>query len=313
MNRSNFALFVALLIHLLLLLLFWFIGSITPEIPKKPPEEKKIRIALKDLPKPKPVAKSQQKPEQTLEAPPMPKGSQLTEVEKAPLVKLEPKAEPKKPKLNPKPKPKPKVKMPKPKPKPKPKEYKPKPKPKVMPKPKEKVKPVKKDKTYIPLMKEPKKEPLKKEKKKNPLSWMEEDKSSENEEAIKKDQQARGASLGTKNLKKLYGSEWGKLTPGQQKYMLDNQEIMRRITQEVLNRQARVSDINQLNVNKTNVIEFKLHPNGDMSDFKFLSKSGYYVLDDITKATISYAYSKYPRPSETILIRYNVFYNLAKY
>jgi len=88
---------------------------------------------------------------------------------------------------------------------------------------------------------------------------------------------------------------------------------MRRITQEVLTRVARVNLNNDLNVNRTNVIEFKLHPNGDMSDFRFLKKSGYYVLDDTTKETIGYAYSRYPRPKETILIRYNVFYNLAKY
>ena len=93
--------------------------------------------------------------------------------------------------------------------------------------------------------------------------------------------------------------------------MLDNQEIMRRITQQVLIRVARVNIPRDLRVNRHNVIEFKLHPNGDMTDFKFLSKSGYYILDDTTKETIEYAYSRYPRPKETTLIRYNVFYNLA--
>jgi len=88
---------------------------------------------------------------------------------------------------------------------------------------------------------------------------------------------------------------------------------MRRITQQVLNRVARVNLDRNLNVNRSNVIEFYLHPNGDMSDFKFLSKSGYYTLDDITKETIEYAYSKYPRPKEKTLIRYNVYYHLAKY
>jgi TonB family protein len=61
------------------------------------------------------------------------------------------------------------------------------------------------------------------------------------------------------------------------------------------------------------VIEFYLHPNGDMTDFKFLQKSGYYVLDDTTKETIEYAYSRYPRPKEKILIRYNVYYHLSRY
>ena len=88
---------------------------------------------------------------------------------------------------------------------------------------------------------------------------------------------------------------------------------MRRITQQVLNRVASVNLRRDININATNVIEFYLHPNGDMSDFRFLKKSGYYVLDDTTQETIEYAYSKYPRPKEKTLIRYNVFYNLASY
>ena len=119
------------------------------------------------------------------------------------------------------------------------------------------------------------------------------------------------ASSINQNIKELYGEEFGKLSTAQQEYILDNQEIMRRITQQVLNRVASVNLPRDLNVNKSNVIEFYLHPNGDMSDFKFLNKSGLYVLDDTTKETIEYAYSKYPRPKEKTLIRYNVFYNLA--
>ncbi|MCW9067188.1 MAG: energy transducer TonB, partial [Sulfurimonas sp.] len=117
----------------------------------------------------------------------------------------------------------------------------------------------------------------------------------------------------TNDIKELYGDEFGKLTPGQQQYILDNREIMRRITQQILTRVARVNLSKDLNVNRTNVIEFYLHPNGDMTDFKFIKTSGYFVLDDTTKETIEYAYSRYPRPQEKILIRYNVFYNLARY
>ena len=50
MNRSSFALFVALLIHFFFIILFWFLGSITPEI-KKPVQdkEKRIKISLKAM------------------------------------------------------------------------------------------------------------------------------------------------------------------------------------------------------------------------------------------------------------------------
>lgn len=139
---------------------------------------------------------------------------------------------------------------------------------------------------------------------------MHEDKS--NEESQEKSAKSTAGSNVSSNLQELYGEEFGKLTPGQQKYILDNQEIMRRITQQVLNRVARVNLDGSLRVNSSNVIEFYLHPNGDMSDFRFISKSGYFELDDITKETIEYAYAKYPRPAEKTLIRYNVFYHLGR-
>ncbi|WP_294963471.1 energy transducer TonB, partial [Sulfurimonas sp.] len=149
-------------------------------------------------------------------------------------------------------------------------------------------------------------------KKVDPMAWMYEDKSS-NEEEKKEKKTYSSSSINNKNIKELYGDEFGQLSEGQQKYILDNQEVMRRITQQVLTRVARVNLPRDLNVNRSNVIEFYLNPNGDMTDFKFLNKSGYYVLDDTTKETIEYAYSRYPRPTERTLIRYNVLYNLARY
>jgi outer membrane biosynthesis protein TonB len=112
------------------------------------------------------------------------------------------------------------------------------------------------------------------------------------------------------DVKELYGAKFSQLSQGEQKYILDNMEIMRRITQETLNRVGSVNIPNNLRVNSINVIEFYLHPNGDMTDFKFLYNSNYYILDDTTRETIQYAYSKYPRPQQTTLIRYRVYYNL---
>ena len=236
------------------------------------------------------TSKAKMKPQKI--APPMPKGSQLKKILKKPPVKYEPKKPVKKPTLN-------KPKKPKSQPKPKPK----------------KTAPIPSNKPYIPLL--AKKQDVnttktKKEKKKpSKTAWMFEDKS-KTEKKTKKPTNINAGNI-SQNIKELYGEEFGKLTPGQQKYILDNQEVMRRITQQVLSRVARVNLSRDLNVNRSNVIEFYLHPNGDMTDFKFLEKSGYYVLDDTTKETISYAYSRYPRPKEKILIRYNVYYNLAHY
>ena len=224
----------------------------------------------------------------------MPKGEQLKKIVKKPPVKFEPTKPVKEPKLN--------------------KPKKPIPEPIVKPMPE--VEPLPPQKPYIPLLAKNKdlntsKKLEKDTKPKDAMAWMYEDKSQE-EEKETKTKVASGGSI-SQNIKELYGEEFGKLTPGQQEYIIDNQEIMRRITQQVLTRVARVNLSQDLNVNRTNVIEFYLHPNGDMTDFKFLEKSGYYVLDDTTKETISYAYSRYPRPKEKILIRYNVFYNLARY
>jgi len=292
LNRSRFALFVALLIHLVLFLLIWILISISPDTQKaKQVKEKKIKISLKEMPKKhKKSGLDKKKKPQPKIAPPMPKGSQLKKIVEQKNVHYNPKKPKKKPKLN---KPKQQVKQ--------------------TQKRKEKTSPLPPKKPYIPYLvqdqnktkKEPKKE------KKTAMSWLYEDMSTQEEAKTQKS--SSNKSNISQDIKELYGDTFGKLTPGQQKYILDNQEIMRRITQEVLNRVARVNIPRNLNVNASNVIEFKLHPNGDMTDFKFIHKSDFYILDDTTKETIEYAYSRYPRPKETTLIRYNVLYNLARY
>jgi outer membrane biosynthesis protein TonB len=187
---------------------------------------------------------------------------------------------------------------------------KPPPPPKIappMPKGKQLKKLVKK-----PLIKYEEKKITKVKKKEKPkYAWLKED--LQDDEVMQKIKKDVPSSSISNNLKEAYGDEFGKLTQGQKKYILDNQDIMRRITQQILTRVASVNLMADMNVNKANLIEFYLHPNGDMTDFKFINKSGYYVLDDTTKETIEYAYSRYPRPKEKILIRYIIYYNLARY
>ncbi|ABB44388.1 conserved hypothetical protein [Sulfurimonas denitrificans DSM 1251] len=276
------------------MLLFWLLGTITPEIKKiQKPEENKIKLSLKEIEKK--VQKDDDGEKKVIEktpdiAPQMQRGKQLKEITKAP--KKEPiKYDEQKiseqkntSQLN--------------------KSQEPQPK-----EPKPKTEPLPPTKPYIPLL--PPHVEEKKEKSSDPLAWMREDKSEEQskDEKVKK---ASGSSVGNSDLRELYGDEFSKFTEGQQKYLIDNQEIMRRITQEILNRVASVNLRQEMNVNKVNIVEFYLHPNGDMSDFKFLQNSGYHILDSTTQETIEFAYSRYPRPKEKILIRYNVFYNLAR-
>jgi outer membrane biosynthesis protein TonB len=295
MNRSTFALFVALLIHLLLFLLLWIFTTHMPKQEEQKPQEERMKVSLKEyMPKKKEAESLPQKQEPSPIAPPMPKGKQLQELTKQEVVRYKPKEQPTEPRLNTPPMPKVEEQVQKP----------------IV----ELLPPKEKHLLFTPdkeenLTKETKPKPKEAS---NPLyAMLSQDRSAQ--EAKEEAKQTRRGSNINQNIKELYGDEFGKLTKGQQQYILDNQEVMRRITQEVLNRVASVNIKVDLNVNRTNVIEFYLHPNGDMSDFKFLKQSGYYVLDETTKETIEYAYSRYPRPKEKILIRYNVFYNLARY
>ncbi len=304
MNRNSFAFFVALLVHLVIFLLLFIVVTQLPDTIPPKPHEKRVKISLKEFKKQPPKKKksfgeTKTKPKPSPVAPPLPKGSQFKEIVQKPLPKYNPKQKRKKPRLN-KTKPQKSIQQ-----------------KKEPPKRTQKL-PPKNNKPFLPLEATQTKEQnltrheKPKEQKKNPLyALLSQDHSDEEEQQTQKSHTASSGVL--QNIKELYGDEFGRLTPGQQKYILDNQEIMRRITQEVLYRVARVNLPRDLSVNATNVIEFKLHPDGSMSDFRFLKKSGIYILDKTTQETIEYAYSKYPHPKETTLIRYNVFYNLARY
>ena len=115
------------------------------------------------------------------------------------------------------------------------------------------------------------------------------------------------------SIQKLYGDKFNELSEGEQKYILDNQEVMRRITQNVLDRYGRSRIPDNVRTNDTNMIEFYLHPDGSISDLHFLKNTQLSILNDTTKEVIELAYSKYPRPQQKTLIRYRVWYNLTGY
>lgn len=126
-----------------------------------------------------------------------------------------------------------------------------------------------------------------------------------------KDKPARSTAKVSESIQRLYGEKFTELSEGEQKYILDNQEVMRRITQEVLDRYGRSRIPDSIRANDTNMIEFYLHPDGSISGLHFLKNSQLSILDDTTKETIELAYAKYPRPQQKTLIRYRVWYNLG--
>ena len=121
---------------------------------------------------------------------------------------------------------------------------------------------------------------------------------------------ATGTQIG-KDFKEAYGEAFGKLSEGEKKYVIDNQEVMRRITQEQLNRLAPVNIPRNLRVNTMNIIEFYLYPNGDISGLKIITPSSVQLLDDTSLQTIEYSYHRYPLPKQKTLIRYKVGYWLG--
>ena len=294
MNRSTAALLIALMFHIILIMLFLLLGLYTPKVEKvKPPEEHRIKVSLKEKPKVTKDAAVKNKVRPTRHKL-MPKGKQLKEIQKKPFIKHTPK---------------PPVKPQKPVTKIKPKKVKPT---------KPKVEPLPPQKPYIPL-------------KKKPIAKVDENKTKAPEKKSEKlysflskkvaveptqkatTQSSKRESKLLSNIKDAYGQSFGELSPGEQKYILDNQEVMRRITQQVLNRVGRVNIPRDMRVNSSNIVEFYLYPNGDISEIKFIDKSNFYILDDTTKETIEYAYSKYPRPKQKTRIRYKVGYYLRGY
>ena len=294
MSRSTAALLIALMFHLLIIMIFLLLGYYTPKVEKKEPiEEHRIKVSLKERPKVTKDAAVKSKAQPTKQKL-MPKGKQLKKIVDKPLIKHEPK---------------PPVKRKPPVTKIEPKKPEPK-KPKVEPLPPEKP--------YIPVKEKPiakvdenKTKPPKKEHDQlySMLSKKVETKPAEE----KAQRSAKRESKLLNNIKDAYGETFGELSPGEQKYILDNQEIMRRITQQVLNRVGRVNIPRDLRVNSSNIVEFYLYPNGDISEIEFIDKSNFYILDDTTKEAIEYAYSKYPRPEQKTRIRYKVGYYLRGY
>ncbi len=283
MSRSQAAFIIAMLVHLLLLLLFWMFGAHLLE-PKKlqNKEQQRIKVSLKENPKATKESFEKNQIKDPKIAPPMPKGKQLEKLIEKPFLQPKVQETPPKP-INP----------PKPKPKPTPK----------------KVAPLPPEKPYIPLAK---KTTEHNQSKSRLYSFLSQEVANDSK-AQHERQSGKRESRIAQDLREAYGDEFGKLSEGEQKYLLDNQEIMRRITQEVLNRVGSVNLPDNLRVNRHNIIEFYLYPNGDISEIKFIENSGFYILDDTTKETIEYAYSRYPRPQQKTLIRYKVGYYLRGY
>lgn len=112
-------------------------------------------------------------------------------------------------------------------------------------------------------------------------------------------------------IQELYGDVFTNLSEGEQKFILDNQETMRRITQSVLSRYAPYRIPPGFELEESNTVEFYLHPDGSVSGLRFLQNSQIELLDNVTLETLGIAYKKFPRPAQPTLIRYRIDYILG--
>lgn len=111
----------------------------------------------------------------------------------------------------------------------------------------------------------------------------------------------------TKSYLELYGEEYNTFNTVQKVFLQKNLKDIGRITQRYLRYPSLAVRLRQYG---TNIVEFMLHPNGDITNLMLTNSSGSTSLDDNTLETIKIAYKDYPRPDETTKIKIYVNYSL---
>ena len=279
---SFYALLIALLVHLIIILLLMILNQLKPATPPitEPPEPKveRFKLSLKEMPSTKPEAIIKNDIPKVVPTLSIPKGEQL--IKKTQNAPLQPITKPTPPTPT----------LTKPAP--------PSAEPNVEPK---KAFERHVAKTVAEIQRQPQ---IKKEQ--GLYDILSKADSSTQE-------RPRSSTKVSDSIQRLYGDKFNELSEGEQRYILDNQEVMRRITQKVLDRYGHSRIPDNIRTQDTNMIEFYLHPNGSISDIRFLKNSQLAILDDTTKEVIELAYGQYPRPQQKTLIRYRVFYNLTGY
>jgi periplasmic protein TonB len=111
-------------------------------------------------------------------------------------------------------------------------------------------------------------------------------------------------------IKNSYGEKFYKLSENQQKFIITNLEIIKKITKDTLERDTFNKIPDNITGKERNTIEFYFNVDGSISNLRFLNISNHKILEDITEETIKLSYKKYPKPKEETLIRFTISYNL---
>lgn len=111
----------------------------------------------------------------------------------------------------------------------------------------------------------------------------------------------------TRSYINLYGKEYNSFTKVQKVYLQKNLKNIGKITQKYLRYPSLAIKTQQQGMN---IVEFNLHPNGDISKLKLSYSSKFASLDKNTIHTIEIAYKDYPRPKTITKVKIYVYYKL---
>ena len=106
----------------------------------------------------------------------------------------------------------------------------------------------------------------------------------------------------------LYGDELGDYGLAEIDFIVNNLRDIGRITQYHINRRGYPREAALLGQSGKNIIEFYLHPNGDISDLRVVSSSNSIILDNDMQTNIKVAFREYPRPTTKVKIRFFMTY-----
>ena len=106
----------------------------------------------------------------------------------------------------------------------------------------------------------------------------------------------------------LYGDELGDYGMAEIDFLVNNLRDIGRITQYHINRRGYPREAAILGQSGKNVIEFYLHPNGDISELRVVSSSNSIILDNDMQTNIKVAFREYPRPTTKVKIRFFMTY-----
>ena len=125
-------------------------------------------------------------------------------------------------------------------------------------------------------------------------------------------QQASSAAT-RRMIKNLYGSEYDGYSPEQKKFIKNNLAIIHNITQMTLIRNGYPEIAARTGQEGVNIVSFYLHPNGNITGLHLDKYMGYEALDRNTLQVIRIAYKDYPLPRKTTKIKFFVQYSINGY